>query len=85
MIGIEIVVSELFSMTAKSAATSAATGLLFLTGAVINLVFLSLEDAMGPYVFLLFAALSLAAAAFVALKLPETKGRTLAEVQALLA
>ncbi|GLC66745.1 hypothetical protein PLESTF_000469900 [Pleodorina starrii] len=80
-----VVVSELFSMSAKSAATSAATGLLFLTGALTDLVFLSLHDLMGPHTFLLFAALCLAAAAYVAVLLPETKGRTLAEVQALLA
>ncbi|KXZ50704.1 hypothetical protein GPECTOR_15g388 [Gonium pectorale] len=79
-----VVVSELFSMSAKSAGTSAATGLLFLTGAVTNFVFLSLEDAMGAAVFLLFAAICLASAAYVWALLPETKGRTLAEVESML-
>ncbi|KAG2454234.1 hypothetical protein HYH02_001268 [Chlamydomonas schloesseri] len=80
-----VVVSELFSMAAKSAAMSAATALLFLTGAVTDLVFLSLEDALGAHVFLLFAGVCVGGAAFVAAALPETKGRTLAEVQALMA
>ncbi|GIL63938.1 hypothetical protein Vafri_17939 [Volvox africanus] len=79
-----VVISELFSMSAKSAATSAATCLLFLTGALTDMVFLSLHDVMGSYAFLLFAALCLASAAYVWLLLPETKGRTLAEVQALI-
>ncbi|EFJ42942.1 hypothetical protein VOLCADRAFT_119260, partial [Volvox carteri f. nagariensis] len=76
-----VVVSELFSMSAKSAATSAATGLLFLTGSLTNMVFLSLHDQMGPYAFLLFAGLCLASAGYVWALLPETKGYTLAEVQ----
>ncbi|GLI65920.1 hypothetical protein VaNZ11_009573 [Volvox africanus] len=79
-----VVISELFSMSAKSAATSAAMCLLFLTGALTDMVFLSLHDVMGSYAFLLFAALCLASAAYVWLLLPETKGRTLAEVQALM-
>lgn len=54
-------------------------------GAVTDLVFLSLEDALGPFVFLLFAGVCLAGAVFVAAALPETKGRTLAEVQTLMA
>ncbi|GIL91883.1 hypothetical protein Vretifemale_19472 [Volvox reticuliferus] len=79
-----VVISELFSMSAKSAATSAATCLLFLTGAFTDMVFLSLHDIMGSYAFMIFAVLCLASAVYVWLLLPETKGRTLAEVQALM-
>lgn len=40
---------------------------------------------LGPWAFLLFSGIALASGAFVAAFVPETKGRTLQEVQALLA
>jgi hypothetical protein len=78
------VVSELFSMGAKSPATSAAASLLFLTGSATNLVFLSLAEALGPYCFLVYAAVSFLAGWYVHAALPETKGRTLVAIQAML-
>ncbi len=71
-------------MGAKSPATSAAASLLFLTGSVTNLLFLTLVDALGQYCFLLFSAVSFAGAWYVHTALPETKGRTLAAIQALM-
>ena len=69
----------------KSPASSLATALLFLTGAGVNLAFLSLVARLGvPGAFGLFAGIAAAGAAFVAVCLPETAGRSLAEVQALL-
>ncbi|KAI8468592.1 MAG: major facilitator superfamily domain-containing protein [Monoraphidium minutum] len=79
-----VVVSELFSMTAKSPGSSAATSVLFLTGSVVDLVFLSAYEACGAWAFAIFAAVAAAGAAFVAAAIPETKGRTLLEVQELL-
>jgi MFS family permease len=80
-----VVVSELFSMGAKSPASSAATSLLFLTGAVINFVFLTLVHWLGAAAFVLFGAVGFASAWYVHRSVPETKGRTLVEIQALLA
>jgi hypothetical protein len=80
-----VVVSELFSMGAKSPASSAATSLLFLTGAVINFVFLTLVHWLGSAAFVLFGAVGFASALYVHRCVPETKGRTLVEIQALLA
>eukprot|EP00775_Hariotina_reticulata_P006601 gene6601-6829_t len=80
-----VVVSEIFSMGSKSPATSAATSLLFLTGAVVNFVFLSLVGGLGPGAFGIFAAVAFGSAWYVYRAVPETKGRTLAEIQALLA
>jgi MFS family permease len=80
-----VVVSELFSMGAKSPASSAATSLLFLTGAVINFVFLTLVHWLGAAAFVLFGAVGFASAWYVHRAVPETKGRTLVEIQALLA
>lgn len=82
--GYWVVVSEIFSMGAKSPATSAAAALLFLTGSVTNLVFLSLVDGLGPYAFLLFSAVTFAGAIYVHRALPETKGRTLVAIQAMM-
>lgn len=79
-----VVVSELFSMTAKSPGSSAATSALFLTGALVDLVFLSLYEACGPWAFVIFAAVAAAGAGFVWACIPETAGRTLLEVQELL-
>jgi hypothetical protein len=80
-----VVVSELFSMGAKSPASSAATSLLFLTGAAINFVFLTLVHWLGAAAFVLFGAVGFASAWYVHRSVPETKGRTLVEIQALLA
>lgn len=80
-----VVVSEMFSMAAKSPASSAATSLLFLTGALVDFVFLSMVEGMGQYAYLVFAAVAAGSAVYVWALLPETKERTLAEVQALLA
>lgn len=72
-------------MSAKSPAASAATAMLFATGAAADLAFLSIHSALGPWAFLLFALLAAAAGLHVAVAVPETKGRTLQEVQQLLA
>jgi MFS transporter, SP family, galactose:H+ symporter len=44
-------------------------------------VFLSLIEAMKAYSFLVFSAVSLAGAAYVWRLLPETKGKSLVEIQ----
>ena len=80
-----VLLSESFSMGAKSPAASAATAALFLTGAGADLLFLTLHDAMGPFVFLLYAGIAASAAVYVAAAVPETKGKTLQEVQEVLA
>ena len=80
-----VLLSELFSMSAKSPATAAATAVLFLTGAVADTVFLSLHAVLGAGAFVLFALLATAAGLYVAAVVPETRGKTLQEVRALLA
>ena len=80
-----VLLSECFSMAAKSPAASAATAVLFLTGAVADLLFLSYHSWMGAFSFLLYACIAAAAALYVIMVVPETKGRTLQEVQDMLA
>lgn len=48
-------------------------------------LFLSLHTWLGPFAFLLFSALAAIAGLWVHAVVPETAGRTLQEVQALLA
>lgn len=55
-----------------------------LAGFLADSCFLTLLNWFGPYCFLLFAAIAGAGGVYSFLKVPETKGKTLAEVQALL-
>ncbi|KAL4517815.1 hypothetical protein Ndes2526B_g02211 [Nannochloris sp. 'desiccata'] len=80
-----VLLSESFSMGAKSPAASAATAVLFLTGAVADMVFLSFHSWMGPFAFGLYGIIAAAAAVYVYFAVPETKGRNLLEVQEVLA
>ena len=80
-----VVASELFGMRIKSAALSATAAWLFAVGAAVDFAFLSAAPAMGAWTFGLVACVCAAGGVYVWMELPETKGRTLAEVQAMLA
>ena len=76
-----VLASELFSMRAKPAAATAATAALFASGAVVNVVFLPMHSALGGgATFSVFAAIAAAVSVLCFFELPETNGRTLAEV-----
>jgi MFS family permease len=77
-----VVVSEIFSMGAKSAAMSLATACLFLFGALADLAFPELVDALHSGSFVAFGCVAALGGAFVWAVLPETKGLPLMEVQA---
>jgi len=79
-----VLVSEIFSMSTKSPAASAATAMLFLAGAVANLVFLTLHDWFGSASFLVFGGVAAAGAVYCYINVPETMGKTLAEIQFML-
>lgn len=79
-----VLVSEIFSMSSKSPAASAATAVLFLAGAAANLVFLSLHEWLGSASFLVFGGVAAAGAVYCYINVPETMGKTLAEIQCLL-
>jgi MFS family permease len=76
-----VIVSELFTMRWKAPAMSAATALLFATGACVDFVFLSAAETFGAGAFALIALVCLAAGVYAARAVPETKGKTLAEIQ----
>lgn len=79
-----VLVSEIFSMSVKSPAASAATAMLFLAGAVANLVFLTLHEWFGSASFLVFGGVAAAGAVYCYMQVPETMGKTLAEIQHML-
>ena len=76
-----VLMSEMFSMRIKSAAASAATAMLFLGGAVMDAVFLTVYASLGDASFLLYAFVSACGGVYVYAVLPETKQRALGEIQ----
>ena len=75
---------ELFPPHVRAQAASAATLLNWSFSFAMTLGFADLNRALGPaHTFFLFAAICAAGAAFVATCVPETKGRSLEEIQAL--
>lgn len=59
------------------------TFVLMFAGAVVDLVFLSIADLLGPYVYLLFGVVSAVHAVYIVLRVPETSGQTLMQIQAM--
>lgn len=76
-----IILSEVFSMNRKSAAIAACTATLFLFGSVADMLFLTIRNTLGFGSFLLYAGISLVSGVFVYVLVPETKGKTLMQVQ----
>jgi len=83
--GFWVIVSEIFSMQNKSAACSTATAVLFLAGAVADTTFITCQQLFGSGAFLIFGAVAVLGAIYVSVTLPETMGKSLAEIQALMA
>ncbi|CAL5219691.1 g1578 [Coccomyxa viridis] len=79
-----VLCAELFSMAVKAPASSAAMAVLFATGAVANLLFLSLHTWLHSAAFLVFAIIAGCGTVYVHLNLPETKGISLAAIQGLM-
>lgn len=80
-----VLLSEIFSMHAKSPAAATSTALLFLSGAIADSVFLSLHGALGAFSFAIFAVIAAIAGIYCFVAVPETKNKQLLEVQRLLA
>ena len=76
-----LMISEIFPLRMRGIMIGASALVLWLTNAVISLVFPSLVAALGFGTFLLFAAVGLVAIAFMAKFLPETGGRSLEEFE----
>jgi len=80
--GVWVYIAEIFPTRVRGRATSAATGALWTACLVVTLTFLSIVEALGTSLaFLLYAALSLVTFVFVWKWVPETRGRSLEEIQ----
>lgn len=81
-----LIVSEVFPLRARSSALSTAAFVNFGTNIVVALSFTSIQHALGQSsVFFVYAALCVVSLAFVSFFVPETKGKTLEEIEAFLA
>jgi len=76
-----IILAEVFSMKHKSAAMAACTATLFMFGSAADLLFLTIRSSLGFFSFVLYSIIALLGGVFVFLYLPETKGKSLKEVQ----
>lgn len=80
--GVWVVLSEIFPNRIRGRAMGLATVALWCACVVLTMTYLSLSSALGPSgAFSLYAVMCLATAAFVWLLTPETKGRTLEEIE----
>nr|XP_050859430.1 solute carrier family 2, facilitated glucose transporter member 1-like isoform X3 [Vespula vulgaris] len=73
-------VSELFNQSARPVATSVAIAVNWTANFVVSIGFLPLQEALGAYVFIIFAALQGFFACFIFKKVPETKNKTIEEI-----
>jgi MFS family permease len=75
-----ILTAEVYPTYAVSAASSVALAINWLCNFIVGLVFPALQSACGPYVFLIFAGISLAAGIFITMFIPETKQKSIDEI-----
>lgn len=76
------IVAELFSQGPRPAAMAVAGFSNWTCNFIVGMGFQYVADAMGPYVFLLFAVLLLGFFIFTFLRVPETRGRTFDQISA---
>ncbi|XP_039193839.1 solute carrier family 2, facilitated glucose transporter member 4 isoform X1 [Crotalus tigris] len=76
------IVAELFSQGPRPAAMAVAGFANWTSNFIVGMSFPSIQEAIGPYVFLLFAILLFIFSAFTYLKVPETRGRTFDDIAA---
>lgn len=76
-------VTELFNSSARPMATSIAVTVNWVANFIVGLGFLPIASLIGPYVFLIFAALLAFFSWFTWKKVPETKNKTIEEISAM--
>nr|XP_012154171.1 PREDICTED: solute carrier family 2, facilitated glucose transporter member 1-like isoform X3 [Megachile rotundata] len=76
-------VSELFNQSARPAATSVAIAINWTANFIVSIGFLPLQEALGAYVFILFAVIQAFFVFFIYKKVPETKNKTMEEISSM--
>ncbi|XP_043227935.1 solute carrier family 2, facilitated glucose transporter member 1-like isoform X3 [Amphibalanus amphitrite] len=76
-------VSELFAQSARPTATSIAVAVNWTANFIVGVSFLPLANAMGPFVFLIFATVLAVSVIFTWKKVPETKNKPIDEITAM--
>ena len=80
-----LLIAEIFPLAVRGRAMSLATVANWSFNLIVSATFLNLVGAVGSAgAFLVYAVLSLVALAFIALMVPETKGRSLEQIEAAL-
>lgn len=77
-----LLMSELFPMKIRGVLTGAAVSFQWISNAVVALAFPPLLSLVGNSVFFIFAGINVASLAFVATVLPETRNKSLEEIEA---
>jgi len=81
-VGVWLLLSEIFPMTIRGFAMGIAVFVLWTTNTIISFVFPLLREAFGPtWTFGLFVLINIASVVFVTRFVPETRGRTLEELE----
>jgi sugar porter (SP) family MFS transporter len=75
-----LMISEIFPNRVRARAAAVATAANWLANFVVSLTFPILRSLMGPSLFLLYAAMAIAAMIFITGWVPETRGKTLEEI-----
>ncbi|PSN50540.1 hypothetical protein C0J52_03507, partial [Blattella germanica] len=79
------VLGELFPANVKSNASACTASFCWLIGFFVTRFYSDMADGLGTHwTFWIFAAITAASGAFIAIMLPETKGKSLQEIQAIL-
>lgn len=76
------IVSELFDQSARGMATSISVTINWVSAFIVTLMFLPLNNLLSHFVFLIFTGLLVIFLIFTIVYVPETKNRTIEEIQA---
>jgi MFS family permease len=78
-----LLIAEIYPLNIRGQAEGTAAGMNWIFNLLVSMTFLSLVEVIGlPHTFWLYGLLSIAALIFSYYLVPETKGRTLEEIEA---
>ncbi|XP_032971240.1 solute carrier family 2, facilitated glucose transporter member 7-like isoform X2 [Rhinolophus ferrumequinum] len=80
-----VVRTEIFLQSSRPAAFMVDGAVHWLTNFIVGFVFPSIQEAIGPYSFIIFAGICLLTAVYIYVVIPETKGKTFVEINQIFA